>query len=935
VPQPQPQPQDEVDGELVAAPWAPAPGRPSGKRYTTVFDAASQAVATIDPLGRRNSTVFDAAGRTKATINGLGFRTTSGYDAASQNTSVTDALGRRSTTLFDLDGRVRATIDALNFRTSIGYDAASRQVTVTNAIGAVLSTVYDGANRVRASVDGTGARTTMAYDAANRRVSVQNPLGNLTTNAYLATGWLRAITDPLLNRTTNSYSAAAQLVAVRDPNNHLVTSVYDGAGRSVATVNALAFRVSQVFDAANRRTAVVDGRANRYSFGYDSASRQIKTTDPLNRVQTRVFDSADQVVVRIDARGNRVSQVYDNAGQLLGIRYPDGTRVTQTWDAVGNRTVLADVTGQYKTLYDNLNRGRAITTPASLTISLTFDGIGRRRTLVEPSGGTFSYGYDLANRNTLVINPQLEHTSWTYDAAGRATVQRLSNLVRVSMAYDTADRLVRLANLTSTGTTLSSFRDTWDGAGNRLHRSEADGTLVSWSYDNSYQLTRERRDGANSYDTSYSYDGAGNRHLKLDNAVTTTYSYDAANQLTKYVDNTGTTTFAFDANGNQRLQIASAGGGTTTNTWDFENRLVKVALPSGVLNTFSYNGDGQRVQRADSTGTLKEVWDGEKILLETNTSNVTQVIYTLSPGVYGDLISQRRLGTSSYYVFDPLGSADRLTNGAQSVTDTYIYKAFGEILLAGLTMNPFRFVGRVGYWYDVDLLRPHVRARPLFVAVGRWSSLDAAGFSSGVNRYEYALNSPQNIIDPSGEVCCIYIWNSTGTGKNKLWGHAALLCGNTYMSFWPVGKSPITKSGCKTQTHDADVKSEGGRQADTVECLDCDLDEKLILARWKKIEAGCKSGTESFASIGGNCATVVGSLLATGAPTCDKSDCPWWNPFIRCEDSCAAAGPCNVAGDPLGLDRPSTALEYFQCVNEHGCKPNRAVCWAETICYAI
>jgi RHS repeat-associated protein len=418
--------------------------------------------------------------------------------------------------------------------------------------------------------------------------------------------------------------------------------------------------------------------------------------------------------------------------------------------------------GQYQTLYDNLNRGRAITTPASLTISLTFDGVGRRRTLIEPSGGTFSYGYDLANRNTLVINPQSERTSWTYDAAGRATVQRLSNLVRVSMAYDTADRLLRLANLTSTGTTLSSFRDTWDGAGNRQHRSEADGTLVSWSYDNSYQLTRERRDGANSYDTTYSYDGAGNRHLKLDNAVTTTYSYDAANQLTKYVNNTGTTTFAFDANGNQRLQTASAGGGTTTNTWDFENRLVKVALPSGVLNTFSYNGDGQRVQRADSTGTLKEVWDGQKILLETNTSNVTQVIYTLSPGVYGDLVSQRRSGVSRYFLFDPLGSASRLTDGNQNVTDSYLFKAFGESLLAvGPTTNPFQFLGRVGYYLDSNLNAITVRTREYEAAVGRWNSVDPLQFVQLSNPYLYGHNRPLVLGDPSGMISICIQTNNT------------------------------------------------------------------------------------------------------------------------------------------------------------------------------
>ncbi len=256
--------------------------------------------------------------------------------------------------------------------------------------------------------------------------------------------------------------------------------------------------------------------------------------------------------------------------------------------------------------------------------------------------------------------------------------------------------------------------------------------------------------------------------MKIDSGARTTYTLDAANQLSKYVDSTGTTTFTFDANGNQRLQIASAGGGTTTNTWDLENRLTKVALPSGIRNTFSYNGDGQRVQRQDSSGTLKEVWDGQKILLETDQTNATQVIYTLSPDIYGDLVSQRRSGVSRYFLFDPLGSANRLTDGNQSVTDTYIYKGFGEILLAGSTQNPFRFVGRLGCYLDPDLAWYLARARELYPAISRWLSIDPVFITNGGELYIYVVNRPIIQVDPSGLQaggdcdCCEDAWRKYG-----------------------------------------------------------------------------------------------------------------------------------------------------------------------------
>ena len=59
--------------------------------------------------------------------------------------------------------------------------------------------------------------------------------------------------------------------------------------------------------------------------------------------------------------------------------------------------------------------------------------------------------------------------------------------------------------------------------------------------------------------------------------------------------------------------------------------MTQVVLPSGVPNTFVYNGDGQRVQKQDSTGTTRHVWDGQNILLETDGSNIIQVVYTLQP----------------------------------------------------------------------------------------------------------------------------------------------------------------------------------------------------------------------------------------------------------------------------------------------------------------
>src|SRR5262249_18213049 len=156
--------------------------------------------------------------------------------------------------------------------------------------------------------------------------------------------------------------------------------------------------------------------------------------------------------------------------------------------------------------------------------------------------------------------------------------------------------------------------------------------------------------GANAYTITHSYDPVGNRLAERDGGSPTTFAYDAANQLLTQKDSTGTTTYLFDANGNQARAIAPAGGRTTW-TWGYENRLTTVRLPAGVPNTFTYNADDKRVQKQDSSGTAKAIWDLQNILLETNQGDATQVLYTLQPEVYGNLVSQIRNSATNYYHF--------------------------------------------------------------------------------------------------------------------------------------------------------------------------------------------------------------------------------------------------------------------------------------------
>ncbi|MCA9031259.1 MAG: hypothetical protein KDA66_10645, partial [Planctomycetaceae bacterium] len=281
---------------------------------------------------------------------------------------------------------------------------------------------------------------------------------------------------------------------------------------------------------------------------------------------------------------------------------------------------------------------------------------------------------------------------------------------------------------------------------------EADGSRVTWLYDNTYQLTGEHRSGTTPYRNTFTYDSRGNRTLKNEGGTRTTYAYDAANQLQTAKTSGGTTTYTFDANGNQQL-VQAPSGDRTTNTWDYENRTTLVQLPSGIRNTMAYEPGGLRVKLEESTGTKKFVWDNRQAYLaETDANDGTVVVYTQEPRLYGNLISQRRSSTTSWYHYEALGSTRQLTDATEASTDQYLYDAWGNIVSSFGTMaNPFRYVGMLGYYFDDDTSNSYVRARVFQPSTGRWLSHDPYGLAVSLNMYAMLLN-PIRYRDPSGGI---------------------------------------------------------------------------------------------------------------------------------------------------------------------------------------
>src|SRR5262245_31690109 len=94
--------------------------------------------------------------------------------------------------------------------------------------------------------------------------------------------------------------------------------------------------------------------------------------------------------------------------------------------------------------------------------------------------------------------------------------------------YDAAMQLTNLNHRNATPTSVANYTYSYDAAG-RVLTETRNGTTVTYSYDNSNQLTNDSR-------TTYSYDANGNRTM-------TGYQTGTGNQMTS----DGTWTYSYDA----------------------------------------------------------------------------------------------------------------------------------------------------------------------------------------------------------------------------------------------------------------------------------------------------------------------------------------------------------------------------------------------------
>ncbi len=670
-------------------------------------------------------------------------------------TQITDPLQHATTIDYWLDasskpyGLVKHVTDPNGKQTYSEFDARGNRTLVQDALSRQTHYQYDGLNRVTQITYPDNTTKTLHYETVRGRLDyVVDQNGNKTNYAYDDTNRLTAIAD-----------ANAAACVSSNPSNWV----------TVCPVTAYSY------DTESNLASIKDALGQTTSFHYDATTgwRDKTIFPPSGQTQPTEF-------YFYDPNGN-LAEVFTRNSQPLNFSYDELNRVTSDYNGtysydLNSRLISAtDPSGnQYGFTYDGMSRLIATTTQyksipsKTFSVGYSYDSNSNRQTMTDAEQGLTQYGYDTLNRLTSIVDFNSNNFGFGYDDISRRTSLTRQNGLNTNYAYQPNTNFLQ-SILHQTGlTTLDGATYSYDSVGNRLSRTGSRTNIpYSYSYDNIYQLTQSMSEGGcipagdicqtvPPTDATYGYDNVGNRtsyHYGF-TVPSFVYSYSYNNPWNRLdsVNNTtsGTTTsYIYDANGNTKSRADS--NGTTSYTWDFENRLTQVTLPNaGGTVTFQYDPFGKRIQKAltvnSVTTTTNYVYDGPNIIEEVDASGNQLARYSQGLGI-DEPLSMTRGGVTSFYETDGLGSVTSLSNSSGTITDTYTYDSFGQMTFSGSTTNPFRYTGRE---WDSETGLYYYRARYYDPAVGRFINEDPIGVSGGINFYRYVHNNSTNARDPAG-----------------------------------------------------------------------------------------------------------------------------------------------------------------------------------------
>ena len=523
-----------------------------------LFDGLNRPATSYYPMADNSgadsifNTTFDAITPTQTTYDVLDrVLTTTLPDGSVTQTSYGFGNDRQQQLQFairtvDANGKV-----AEQYRNVRALVTAIRRITGGGDVW--TSFTYDALNQQLTSTDDIGAMTTSAYDLLGRRTSVVHPDQGTTQLTYdLAGNVVREVTANLSKDTgaitfAYDYTRVTNINYPKNPENN-VHYTYGAAGASF-------------------------NRAGRVVVQEDAAGAQEFSYGLLGEITQNVR------TVVIPGHGSRtyVTQwAYDTWNRLTSMIYPDSEIVTYNYNVGG---LLQSMSGnRYGTVYNYV-------------VQLGYDQFESRVFLSYGNGTRTTYTYEPERR-------RLENLV--------ATTGKGRRMIDDSYTYDRTSNLLGLTNSAPVpASNLMGGSASYTYAYDDLYRlTTANGSFQGPKEQDRYSLAMQYNTvGSITRKTQTNDKAVGKNGNKWIPQKKTTYDYQYAYsaQQPHAATHIGSQTYSYDADGNETGWKDDKTGQRQTMVWDEENRLRSVAI-NGQLNSYIYDGTGQRVLKGQGAG---------------------------------------------------------------------------------------------------------------------------------------------------------------------------------------------------------------------------------------------------------------------------------------------------------------------------------------------
>ena len=573
------------------------------------------------------------------------------------------------------------------------------------------------------------------YDADGRLLQRLDGVGSGVKYEYDLAGAQRRIVSMGGASQELEYDARGRITGIVDGNGSETKYLLDEWGRITGVVKADGSTERYAYNFAGDMVSSTDGEGHTTQYEYNRMGKISAIVDPTGERETYHYDGQGRLIRKTDRNGVTVELGYNLYGAPLFKKEKDGAQgdfYEYTPEGLLKCAISAGMRYAYE--YDEMGRMTRKSASGRTLLALEYDRNGNKVRQVDVTGKLTGFDYDPLGQLTRLTDDGQELAAYTYNPDGtpRAVAH---GPIRQEYAYDLDKNLTGLT-VRSGDVLLSQTSYAYDGNGNRIRKQALDGTTL-YQYDALNQLQRVDYPA---YSEELFYDKAGNRARRLVGGEEELYQYDPRNRLMALTRGGVTTPFQYDNAGNL-LQDDKA-----RYSYDAFNRTVKVETFDGNVQVNRYDAEGLRHEMEENGRLVRFIFHkGEAVAEQEENSNVIRLIRG------SELIARSSDSESArtyyHYASDEMGSTTHIVDESGNVQNRYAYDAWGKIEVKEEAVpNRFTYYGQQ---IDPITQQYYLRARFYNPVIGRFTQEDTYR-GDGLNLYAYCANNPVYYVDPSG-----------------------------------------------------------------------------------------------------------------------------------------------------------------------------------------